>query len=344
MTLAPPSRNASVTARPNPPVPPATRAIFPSNFALMSIASICLSVDNGDHRFQSTGKVSSPASSDTLLTALFDQFCYQTGPAGLMAGANPAPIITVEIFVEENEIAPVRIALKKFRAAGYRTAAVRIAKENVNEPPGNFRRHLPEIGFGAGMRGALDFKIFTVVVVEFLQGFHEQIVHGKPDGPAPVGISAKEACRGFSGFVVNAVGVSVHLNLVRMVLMEARESTHSVGRKKFRFVQHAAEDALELFAIHQGKKPADAARGTLRHFDVLGHVGMIVTEPLHAALEAGETIDDFRLESLDREKRNQSDHRPDFQKVSFAVGKLKHAKKKPSASSHSDIPPAPKSF
>src|SRR5260370_20028579 len=76
-----------------------------------------------------------------------------------MAGANPAPIIAVKIFVEENEIAPVRVALKKFRAACYGTAAVRIAKENVNEPPGNFRRYLPEIGFGAGMRGALDFKI-----------------------------------------------------------------------------------------------------------------------------------------------------------------------------------------
>src|SRR5256885_4123883 len=38
-----------------------------------------------------------------------------------------------------NEIAPVRIALKKLSASGYGTAAVRIAKKNVNEPPGNFR-------------------------------------------------------------------------------------------------------------------------------------------------------------------------------------------------------------
>src|SRR5260370_515874 len=113
-----------------------------------------------------------------------------------------------------------------------------------------------------------------------------------------------------------------------MVLVEAREGTHSVGRKKLRFVQHAAEDALELFAIHEGKKPADAARGTLRHFDVLGHIRMIVDEPLHAALEAGKTIDDFRLESLDREKRDQSDHRPDFQKVFFAVREFQHVIKK----------------
>src|SRR5437867_4804776 len=140
-----------------------------------------------------------------LLTALFDKFCDETGPAGVMAGADPSPIIAVKIFVEKNEIAPVRIALKEFRVASYGTAAVRIAEKNVNEPPGNFGGYLPEIGLGAAMRGALHFEIFAVVVVKFLQRFHEQIVHRKPDGPAPVRIPAKEACRGFGWFVVNAI-------------------------------------------------------------------------------------------------------------------------------------------
>src|SRR5258708_20117110 len=103
-----------------------------------------------------------------------------------MAGANPAPIIAGKILVEENEIETMRIALKKFRAARYGPAAVRIAEKNVNEPPGNFGGYLPEIGFVAGMRGALDFEVFAVIVVKLLQRFHEQIVHGKPDGPAPV--------------------------------------------------------------------------------------------------------------------------------------------------------------
>src|SRR5258708_27799293 len=156
-----------------------------------------------------------------------------------MAGANPAPIIAMKIFVEKNEIAPVRIALKKLGASGYGTAAVRIAKKNVNEPPGNFRGYLPEVAFAAGMRGALYSEIFAVVVVKFLQGFHEQIVHGKPDGPAPVGISAKEAGRGFGRLVVDAVGVSVYVNLVRMVLVEAPECRHSIRAKKLRFCQPA---------------------------------------------------------------------------------------------------------
>src|SRR5258708_37660089 len=156
-----------------------------------------------------------------------------------MAGANSALIIAMKIFVEKNEIAPVRIALKKLGASGYGTAAVRIAKKNVNEPPGNFRGYLPEVAFAAGMRGALYFEIFAVVVVKFLQGFHEQIVHGKPDGPAPIEIYAKEAGRGLGRLVVDAVGVSVYVNLVRMVRVEAPECRHSIRAKKLRFCQPA---------------------------------------------------------------------------------------------------------
>jgi len=40
--------------------------------------------------------------------------------------------------------------------------------------------------------------------------------------------------------------------------MEARKSAYAIGREKFRFVEHAVEDALELFAIHEGEKPAHA--------------------------------------------------------------------------------------
>ena len=80
--------------------------------------------------------------------------------------------------------------------------------------------------------------------------------------------------------------------------MVARKSAHSVRRKEFGFVQHAAEHALEALAVHEREQPARAARGTLRHFEVFGHVRMIVDEPLHAALEARKAIDDFRLECL----------------------------------------------
>src|SRR5712691_12528736 len=54
---------------------------------------------------------------------------------------------------------------------------------------------------------------------------------------------------------------------------------------------------------------------------------MIVNEPLHAALEAGEAINDFRFERLDGEKRDESNHGADLKKMLLSVGQLQHVVK-----------------
>ena len=84
---------------------------------------------------------------DTSFTALFDKFCDQAGPAGLMACADPRAIVAVKVFVEKDKVAPVGIILKKLGGARHGAAAVRIAKKNVRQAPGNFRSDLPQIGF-----------------------------------------------------------------------------------------------------------------------------------------------------------------------------------------------------
>jgi hypothetical protein len=45
---------------------------------------------------------------------LLDQFGDQAGPAGLMASAQTSAVITMEIFMEENQIPPMGIALEVF--------------------------------------------------------------------------------------------------------------------------------------------------------------------------------------------------------------------------------------
>ena len=57
-----------------------------------------------------------------------------------------------------------------------------------------------------------------------------------------------------------------------MIEVVAGERANAVGRQKLRFVKHAAENALQLFTIRERKQAANAARGTLRHFDVFRHV------------------------------------------------------------------------
>src|SRR5258705_4693275 len=196
-------------------------------------------------RSASSGSMASRiVSSGTFFPALFNWLSNETGPAGLMAGADAGTIIAVKVFVEKDEVAPVRIALKKFAAASYRPAPFRIAQKNVNEPPRDFSSHLPEIGFRARVRRTLDFEIFAVIVVKFLKRFHEQVVDRKPDGPTPIGIAAEKTGRGFRRLVVHTVRISVHVYFVGMILVKARKSAHAEGRKKFRLVQHAAKHAF----------------------------------------------------------------------------------------------------
>ena len=54
-------------------------------------------------------------------------------PAGLVAGAEARTLVAVKVFVEEDEIAPMRIVLEGVQFAKNRPAAVRPAQENARE-------------------------------------------------------------------------------------------------------------------------------------------------------------------------------------------------------------------
>src|SRR5262249_46362176 len=54
-----------------------------------------------------------------------------TGPSGLMAGAEPSPVIAVEILVEENEVTPVRVLLELVAAAVNRAIALVVPEKDA---------------------------------------------------------------------------------------------------------------------------------------------------------------------------------------------------------------------
>src|SRR5580658_7806825 len=91
-----------------------------------------------------TGRKITP---DTLLSALLDQFGDEASPSGLVACADTRAVIAVEIFVKEQQIFPVRIALENFGTARDGTPAVLASDKNVNEAAGDFGSHFPEIRF-----------------------------------------------------------------------------------------------------------------------------------------------------------------------------------------------------
>ena len=134
---------------------------------------------------------------DTLLSALFDQFGDQGSPASLVTRADAGAIVGMEIFVEEEQIFPVRIALEDFGAAGDRPSAVFAANENMNQAAGDFGSHFPEVRFTPRASGTFDFEVLAIIMVILLQGFDEEIVQWKPDGTAPIGIATEDSAGGF---------------------------------------------------------------------------------------------------------------------------------------------------
>src|SRR5262245_48342030 len=70
-----------------------------------------------------------------VLAQLLTQLGDQASPAGLVAGADSAAVIAVEVFVEWNIVSPVRIALEQLGIAEHRSPAIVAAQEDVDQAP-----------------------------------------------------------------------------------------------------------------------------------------------------------------------------------------------------------------
>ena len=95
-----------------------------------------------------------------------------------MAGAEARAVVAVEVLVKQQMVAPVRIGLKFLRAPEHRSAAVRVALEDPDQPLGYVARENSQTRLRA-VRG-----------VEFHQRFDQQVTRRKPHGTAPVRIAA----------------------------------------------------------------------------------------------------------------------------------------------------------
>src|SRR5215471_8016604 len=78
-------------------------------------------------------------------SALLDQLGHKSGPPSLVACSNSRAVITMKVFMELNEVAPVRIALKFARAAVEWPAPRVISEENPDKPAREIGCYFPEI-------------------------------------------------------------------------------------------------------------------------------------------------------------------------------------------------------
>ena len=66
------------------------------------------------------------------------------GPPSLVAGAEAGTVVTVEVLMERNAIAPVEVALEFLRSAEHRTPPNLIAKEDALQTIGDFLADIEE--------------------------------------------------------------------------------------------------------------------------------------------------------------------------------------------------------
>lgn len=74
-----------------------------------------------------------------------DQFRDQARPSRLVAGAESGTIITVEKFVEEDVVSPVRVILKLLCTAIDGAMAMLIPQKEAGKPVGNFFGYFEEV-------------------------------------------------------------------------------------------------------------------------------------------------------------------------------------------------------
>jgi len=84
----------------------------------------------------------------------------------------------------------VRITLKDFCSSGDRAAAVRITQEDVDEPPGYFRRDLPESHSVGACVGHSTLKSSPYSGDIFCKDSTSRYDR-KPDRPAPIRVPSK---------------------------------------------------------------------------------------------------------------------------------------------------------
>lgn len=103
------------------------------------------------------------------MASLLKEFGYQGGPARLMARSEAFARVAVEIFVEENQIAPVGIGAKLRRGPVDRAVAFRVPQENSCQAMRDFRGNLGKREHFAGARREFHFEAVAEIVMKLLQ-------------------------------------------------------------------------------------------------------------------------------------------------------------------------------
>src|SRR5580692_10370418 len=115
-------------------------------------------------------------------------------------------------------------------------------------------RHLQQVQHSTRTGWALHFQIVPAKQVITLQRLHQKVVHRKPDGTAPVAVTAEKTAITLSRHVLYRQFLTVCPKLVRVVAMVPGQRPHAVVGQELVFIEHVPKNALEVVKGWDGQK------------------------------------------------------------------------------------------
>jgi hypothetical protein len=192
-----------------------------------------------------------------------DEVGDEACPPGLARGAEAASILAVEVLVERDVVAKMRVVLELGIAAEDRPAAVGSPQEQGRQPSREFVGDLAEAHLHPRAGGTFDLEVVAVVIVKAPETFDHHEVDRHPDRAAPVRVAPEKAAVRLARQIFHAVMRAIVLERIGMVEIAARQGPDAVRRQELGLVQHPLEDARGAVGPRERQEmaPALAALG-----------------------------------------------------------------------------------
>src|SRR5262249_46690539 len=143
-------------------------------------------------------------------------------PARLVTGPQAGPVVPVEVFVEQDVVAPVGIGLELLGSAVHGSPALLVAKEDAREPVGDLLGHFEEVHELARSGPAFDLEAVAVIQIEFYESPNYEDFEHHPPRPPPVGVATEHAGVRLGWQIIDTVLLTMDVKYIRMPLMKFR--------------------------------------------------------------------------------------------------------------------------
>ena len=157
-----------------------------------------------------------------------------------MGGPQPGAVITVEVLVEDHVVTPSCVVLQPGDRAEARPPTIRAAQEQGDQASAQVVGALGKACRVPAAGGVLDLDLCADGMGVALEAAQDQVVHGHPDRPAPVGVAAEHPGRRLRGFVVDRHLTTSQLHPHGVVLVVLRQRPQTVRGEELVLVEHTA--------------------------------------------------------------------------------------------------------